>query len=158
MKLNSRYISFSLCIVVMIIIFKLSDQNGDISYGLSNKVIYALKKLHLNEYIPLIHSSISYTIRKIAHITLYSILGIIVSQSVIAYTTHKKKDLNYVTIFIISSIICFIYACLDEFHQTFIAGRNGTFKDVGYDSIGYVVAILIVILINKATTKNIIKS
>ena len=31
-------------------------------------------------------------------------------------------------------------ACLDELHQSFVAGRDGTFFDVGIDAIGVVLA------------------
>ena len=37
----------------------------------------------------------------------------------------------------------FLYACLDELHQSFVAGRDGTFFDVGIDAIGFVVAALL---------------
>ncbi len=41
---------------------------------------------------------------------------------------------------IISLIICFIYACLDEYHQTFILGRTGQFRDVMIDMTGAMIA------------------
>lgn len=148
MKFNKGYIFGIISITIMIVIFSFSNQNGETSYGVSSFVLDILKNINIDNHIPLINNSANYTLRKIAHITLYFILGIFVSCS----TLFIKKNGKGYHIFGISSIICFIYACLDEFHQTFINGRTGQFKDVGYDAIGFVSAILLVILINKIIT------
>lgn len=42
-----------------------------------------------------------------------------------------------------SVTISFIYAMTDELHQTFVPGRSGRPVDVGVDSVGIVIAILI---------------
>ena len=39
--------------------------------------------------------------------------------------------------------ICFLYACTDEFHQLFIAGRSAEIKDVLIDSFGSLTSILL---------------
>jgi VanZ family protein len=36
--------------------------------------------------------------------------------------------------------IALAYACTDEFHQTFVRGRDGTPRDVGIDAIGMAIA------------------
>lgn len=154
MKSIRTYVSIILSILIMIVIFKFSNQQGDISYGISYKVTNLLESLKISEHIPLINNSLSYTVRKIAHITLYFILGILISSSTIFIMNMKLKKTqikDYVT-FLISSTICFVYACLDEFHQTFIDGRTGKFSDVGVDAIGFITSILIVISIYKIVT------
>lgn len=152
MKSIRTYVSIILSIFIMIIIFKFSNQQGDISYGISCKVTNLLESLKISEHIPLINNSLSYTVRKIAHITLYFILGILISSSTIFIMKLKKTQIKGYTIFLISSTICFVYACLDEFHQTFIDGRTGKFSDVGVDAIGFITSILIVISVNKIVT------
>lgn len=152
MKSIRTYVSIILSIFIMIIIFKFSNQQGDISYGISYKVTNLLESLKISEHIPLINNSLSYTVRKIAHITLYFILGILISSSTIFIMKLKKTQIKGYTIFLISSTICFVYACLDEFHQTFIDGRTGKFSDVGVDTIGFITSILIVISVNKIVT------
>ena len=52
-----------------------------------------------------------------------------------------------------SFIFTFLYACTDEFHQLFIAGRAGQFRDVCIDSTGALIMILIIYIINKRKTK-----
>lgn len=154
MKYNKGYIFGIISIIIMIIIFKFSNQNGETSYNLSTIVSDILENILINKHIPLINNSANYTIRKIAHITLYFLLGIFVSCSILFIIKNRK---GYFT-FGISSLICFIYACLDEFHQTFIDGRTGQLKDVGYDAIGFVSSILLILLIHRIITKNKLKN
>ena len=40
--------------------------------------------------------------------------------------------------------ISLVYACTDEFHQTFVRGREGTPRDVGIDAIGMAIAALLI--------------
>lgn len=152
MKSIRTYVSIILSILIMIVIFKFSNQQGDISYGISYKVTNLLESLKISEHIPLINNSLSYTVRKTAHITLYFILGILISSSTIFIMKLKKTQIKDYVTFLISSTICFVYACLDEFHQTFIDGRTGKFSDVGVDAIGFITSILIVISIYKIVT------
>ena len=41
-------------------------------------------------------------------------------------------------------MISLLYACSDEFHQTFTDNRSGTVMDVGIDAVGVGVACLLV--------------
>jgi VanZ family protein len=41
-------------------------------------------------------------------------------------------------------LISLAYACTDEFHQTFVHGREGTPRDVGIDAIGMAIAALLI--------------
>jgi VanZ family protein len=41
-------------------------------------------------------------------------------------------------------IFCFIYACLDEYHQSFTPGRTARLYDVGIDMLGSLTALLFV--------------
>lgn len=43
----------------------------------------------------------------------------------------------------LGSIISMIYAFLDEFHQSFVSGRNASIEDIILDNIGILFAILI---------------
>jgi VanZ family protein len=40
--------------------------------------------------------------------------------------------------------ISLAYACTDEYHQTFVRGREGTPRDVGIDAIGMALAALVI--------------
>ncbi|NCT55738.1 VanZ family protein [bacterium] len=67
-------------------------------------------------------------IRKIAHLTEYAVLFILVNKSI-------EKE-NFKHKFIISLIIVVLYASSDEFHQGFVEGRGPAVKDVFIDILG----------------------
>ena len=75
--------------------------------------------------------------------TEYAILAFLLYKTFI----HKQNPL------IKSFIFTFLYACSDEFHQLFIAGRAGQFKDVCIDSTGALIMLLIIYFINKRKDK-----
>lgn len=49
---------------------------------------------------------------------------------------------------LISIIISYLYGCTDEFHQTFIPGRTGRFRDTFFDLSGILIGFLLIKLIN----------
>ena len=53
-----------------------------------------------------------------------------------------------------------LYTCTDKMHQLFISGRSGEFKDVLVDTLGAVIGLGLVFIINKILTlrKNKVKS
>ena len=83
-------------------------------------------------------------IRKLAHFSLYFILSILVMSFLVS-----SNKFNLRNIILISIIFCFIYACSDEFHQTFITGRTGQFSDVIIDTIGASVGSIIYSIVYK---------
>ena len=84
-------------------------------------------------------------IRKLAHMTEYGILFfllLIPLSSVIGAEAGRKKF----TVVLASYVSCFVYACSDEFHQLFVFGRSGSFRDVLIDMAGVTVAALVYLL------------
>jgi len=47
---------------------------------------------------------------------------------------NKKSSLYW------AALISIVYALSDEYHQTFVFGREGALRDVGFDSLGMVIA------------------
>ena len=45
-------------------------------------------------------------------------------------------------------LLCFLYACSDEYHQTFVPGRAGTFPDVLVDLAGVGFGLMLVLLLS----------
>ena len=75
--------------------------------------------------------------RKLAHMTEYCILEIL--NYLVLYQVLRGKLLRIIRILCSSlgSIAAsFIYAGLDEYHQTFVPGRGGAFADVLIDMRG----------------------
>jgi len=79
--------------------------------------------------------------RKCIHAFEYLVLSILL---IIALSSSGVKGNK---IYIISIIICFIYACTDEYHQLFIDGRTGQFMDVLIDISGGLIGIVIIKLL-----------
>lgn len=76
--------------------------------------------------------NINFGVRKTAHVTEYAILGIL-----LAIAMNNKR-------IPVSLAIGILYACTDEFHQLFVAGRSGQIRDVMIDSAGVLLGILMV--------------
>ena len=75
----------------------------------------------------------SYFIRKLAHFTLYFILGIL------CFTFFKDFTKHYV---IYSIMVCFLYAVSDEIHQMFSIERGPGVIDVLIDTLGSLASII----------------
>lgn len=154
-----KIILYSLLIIWMTIIFIFSNQKGnestssssrfintfiDIYEKISNNKLDNQKKEYLNQ-------KLSYPVRKLAHLTVYLILGILICNIVLLYDLDIKK------IILISILFCMMYAVSDEIHQMFVSGRDGRVLDVAIDTIGSIVGILFTLVISKNFHKKIIK-
>lgn len=126
-----KIVKLLLIIIWLLVIFLFSNQDGSASTSLTNGI--------LEKYLFFVDSDIFFMIiRKMAHITEYFILGILVLNFINEFKVDKK--------IIISILICFILASFDEFHQLFIPDRTGCLLDVFIDMIGASLGILILSL------------
>jgi VanZ family protein len=101
--------------------------------------------------IPSLHLSIKwqFIIRKIAHIIEFGILLILLFRSL-----KKTTKFQVFTNLFISIGITLAGSILDEFHQTFVQGRVGTFRDVFIDMIGVAICVLIILFIERKNLDN----
>ena len=135
-------IKLILIIIWMIVIFMFSNQpakeSGDLSDSFIDKTIVKVYEIFngevSSEQKQAIIEKYSYPIRKLAHFTVYFILGIL------CFIFFKDFTKHYV---IYSILVCFLYACSDEFHQYFVKGRYASFIDVLIDTLGASFSILI---------------
>ncbi len=74
-----------------------------------------------------------FILRKIAHISEYAILTWLLIRALKEYGLTNRK------ILILAISLSFLYAFSDEYHQTFIFGRQGAFRDVFIDSVGILI-------------------
>lgn len=138
--------SFLPAIFMMYMIFSFSSQDGTTSGNLSYKVSEIIVEsaneafeLHwsnseINHYIERIH----HPVRKLAHMTEYFLLAVSVSFPLYVY------GIRGLWLPLLAGGICVGFAALDEYHQSFVAGRGPSKKDVGIDSIGILVGVLMV--------------
>ena len=131
---KKRVIFFIMMIAMMMLIFFFSSQNGEESSAMSSGVFLRLKE-NFNVNIDI------GVIRKLAHLTEYLFLGV---SAILYVGTFKNSDEKSMAI---ATAICVLYAVSDEFHQYFIANRDGRFGDVLIDSTGAMLGIKITMLI-----------
>lgn len=144
-----KKICIVLAIIWMIVIFYMSNQPASISSMHSGSTINIISKLpligNIIDYLASINME-EFIVRKGAHMFSYCLLAILLFMSV------YEEDIKRAAI--IAFFTTFLYACSDEFHQLFIPGRSGEFRDVMIDSTGGIIGILLVTLILKYNNKN----
>ena len=112
-------------------------------------------------------------VRKTAHATEYAFLGVLVSVALAksaaaraeaagaahaeAETAREKaagaagattsRRRSFALRIVCATAICALYASTDEFHQLFVPGRAGMLSDVGIDTLGAFVGILLAFLV-----------
>lgn len=83
-----------------------------------------------------------YLIRKCAHASEYALLGVTFVIPLKFHVGLAGKKLACVSV-----LAAIVYACTDEIHQLFITGRSGQLSDVGIDSLGACIGVLLCMLI-----------
>ena len=149
----ARIIFFILTIATAIIIFMFSNENKEQSGNTSKNFIEGIieifpktKKLEQEEKEEIIKKA-QPLIRKLAHFSIYTVLGINVMGYIITYKNIEQKQQ-----IILAIITCIIYATSDEIHQYF-SSRGPSILDVGIDTCGSMLGLCITKGTNKLTTK-----
>lgn len=135
MNKRAKWIWTIASVLIMVLIFYFSSQDGTKS---DTQSLFFVKMLL--SYLP--ENLGNFIIRKGAHFTIYAALGFCLYQSCFQWTKSMGLGSS-----LISLLIAFLYACSDEWHQTFIAGRSGALKDVLLDSLGAGCGIVISVLL-----------
>lgn len=126
----------------MFLIFIMSSFDATDSSNQSNFIVNIITNIFKIENIEVL----SFIIRKLAHFTEYLILGFLTINMLNKNDISKK--------YLISIIICIIYATSDEIHQIFVPGRACQIRDVLIDSIGSITGVYLYKLINTKILKN----
>jgi VanZ family protein len=137
-KKRLRIIAILTTLIWMGVIFRFSMDTGTSSHELSdmcvsifNKAVFYFTGKDLKISItPEHYSMIELFFRKLAHMSIYFILSI--NVMVVLFTF----DMHMISRMLLSLIICFLYACTDEFHQFFVDGRGASFIDCLIDTSG----------------------
>lgn len=138
-------LSFVPALCMMYIIFSFSAQpaveSSQLSINVGEKLIFSANgilglKLDAAQIAYYTVTFQTY-IRKLAHITEYFLLAISVALPLYVYKLRGFKLL------IVAGVFCVCFACLDEYHQYFVAGRFASPLDVCIDSIGIVIGIYV---------------
>lgn len=148
-KKTLRYLlkplAFVPAICMMYFIFSLSaqtgEQSGTLSYEVSKEIVLVYNRLFLkgysNEVLNQLIVQIHPLIRKTAHFTEYFVLA-----GTVAFPLYVYK-IRGIFLPLTGGVFCVLFAFLDEYHQSFVAGRGPSLRDVGIDSCGVLCGILI---------------
>ena len=134
-------------VLTFISIFNFSNQDGQTSGGLSRKVarkmvdVFPYTKNLKEEAKNKIVEKSQPIIRKGAHLSIYTLVGILIMSFISTYKIHLKYK------FLISILVGLIYASSDEIHQSFIPDRTASIIDVGIDTSGVLIGIMLVLII-----------
>ena len=146
MNSQRKIINWVFLIFWMCFIFYMSNQPANISDSQSFKAMAVLESIGI-DINGIFGELANFVVRKCAHFLEYMILAFLIINVVKMYFVFKISS-------VLSIIFVFLYACTDEFHQLFIPGREGAFRDVMIDTCGGVTFILLYILFKISIRKN----
>lgn len=131
---------------MMVLIYSFSAQSGEVSGNLSYKI--SVEIIEIKEKVMDTNSSyeeicaqadhIHYYVRKAAHMTEYCLLAICISFPLYVY------GIRGIWLIFLAGLVCVGFAGADEYHQSFIAGRGPSAKDVCIDALGSFIGIMLV--------------
>ena len=147
MKKYSKFGKAAIILILLFLwysmIFSFSAQNGETSGSLSGSI--ALKTAQVfdkltfghrsEENIALLAEKLEFPIRKAAHFIEYAVLGCLWFFFFRIFLGKAGGKKLCICMLVCVGIV-FLSAAGDEFHQTFISGRSGNFKDVLLDTAG----------------------
>lgn len=126
-----------LVISVIGVIWWHSMQNGVASHAESRRVLaWVLARIPGTAVAPYLSDGV---IRRLAHLTEYATLGVVLSSFSVLISRHSHK----VWVLLIGIGV----AAIDEYIQLFSGGRTSTWHDVVLDGVGCMIGIVLVMVI-----------
>jgi len=74
-----------------------------------------------------------FILRKAAHMAEFAALSLLLWNAI------RRRGIAFSRALALAAAAAFLYACSDEFHQRYVPGRTGSFRDVAIDSAGIIV-------------------
>ena len=138
-----RLILFALLLLlVMLVIFLMSARTGADSARMSDQFVDTFWGRILARILPKLTDNVKTSIRKYAHIFEFFCLGI--SSFLFFYELLWLKEHRAVKTTVLAVLWSFLYACSDEWHQTFVPERSGQLSDLRFDSAGFLFGIALI--------------
>jgi VanZ family protein len=117
------------------------ESSGSLSLGITKKITDFLEIIRNDsaDEAMALTSFLHPIIRKMAHMTEYAILFLLILLAVKHIISDAKQGYQY----IFSYVATFAYACSDEIHQLMVSKRAGRITDVIIDCVGALIALLL---------------
>lgn len=143
-------IAWFLVVLWMGVIFSFSNMNTNESNVKSKKTIEKVVDTTINttnkikgfdesvkhDKMENIVEKLNKPLRKCMHASVYFLLALLLIYAL----NISSSSFSYR--YLLTILICFLYACTDEFHQLFVEGRTGQFVDVLIDTFGAIIGLL----------------
>ena len=129
-------------IIWMALIFIFSAQTAVQSDAMSSGLVSKIAHVFIPQYDHLSESERlvilkngDVIIRKLAHFFIYFVFSLMFLSVLDQYKFRSSRK------YLLSLLICLLYALTDEWHQVFVAGRGPGLLDVGIDFLGILVGL-----------------
>jgi VanZ family protein len=148
-----KTILFIFLIAWMLAIASLSNEIGDESKYRGTqaakivKIFISNSNMHIDNGIDIDDEALVYVIRKMGHVLTYLVLALLI------HTLLRHTKLGRSKVYIFTLIFSLICACLDEYNQLHVSGRDGTIMDIMIDSIGIIGALIVSSTISQIKAK-----
>ena len=131
------FLCFLLVSAVIGVIWWHSMQNGVASHAESRRMLaFALSHLQGTQLAPYLSDG---HIRRLAHLTEYTTLGVVLSSFSVLVSRRSHK--------VWARLIGISVAAIDEYIQLLSGGRTSTWHDVVLDGVGCIIGIVLVMVI-----------
>ncbi len=121
------------------VLFYFSGQDGIQSGALSRRFTEIV--LQTFPSLPFSVGELEPILRKMAHFAIFATEGFLLSMAMMY--TLRERGLGAV----LAVIVCSVVAALNEYHQSFMEGRNCSFRDVLIDSGGAITGVLFAVVL-----------
>lgn len=132
-------------LVLMAVIFTFSAQPADESSATSSPFVDVYMRLFHPEADSLspkerfeLEESASFTVRKAAHFSIYTLLGLLLTAAV----SSTFSSSGYIRLWL-PFLLGALWAVSDEIHQSFVPGRSCELRDMAIDSAGVLLGVLL---------------
>jgi VanZ family protein len=132
----------------MVFIFWFSAQPSKESSAMSGKITEFALSVFLPQYSSwdagtqqTVYEFVETVVRKSAHFSIYGLLGFLTMFSASRFLRRRPWQIGA------AFVVSVLYAASDEFHQLFVTGRSGEFRDICIDASGALLGILLMWLI-----------
>lgn len=97
----------------------------------TSRLIRPFMRLCFPDISPATVATVQISLRKAAHLAEYAVLALLLRRALVLPARRVRWGLAFGIV-----VVCFCYASLDEFHQSFVASRTGAAADVLIDTFG----------------------
>lgn len=148
MNIKIKRVIFAILVIInCIIIFNFSSQNSEKSNESSgvvvNRVVNTISTVNKNVKKESIKDTVTFIVRKCAHFSIYTLLGIWLMNLANTFNISTKRKI------LICILFGILYASSDEFHQSFVSGRSPEVRDVCIDTCGVLFGNILVIIFGR---------